>query len=310
MGKGFRRVRIAYRPARARYRTRAAASAVGPLLAVAAAIGLAVWGGLAARDAWSRADWIRVRSVVVAPLAGTDGAAPDGFERAVGVRPGDSLLSFSSGATAERLQEQFPELADVRVRRTLSGGVNVRFQRRQAAAKVWNDGEWMGMDDVGGLFPLRVFAPEDAPPPEEKGRPLPILAGVPPGPAARPVLAFVGILQRLPQPWARGFYKMKLTSSGDALLFLKDGPVVRWGDVTSDEARVSAKADRLERVLRDPRLAAGAATVRFVDDRRLAVKLKETADADQPPLDVEEKPKHRKKKNPPPADSTTDADGR
>ena len=59
-----------------------------------------------------------------------------------------------------------------------------------------------------------------------------------------------------------------------AWLFLKDGPVVRWGDAVSDETLVFAKAERLERVLRDPRLAAGAETVRFVDDRRLAVKPK------------------------------------
>jgi cell division septal protein FtsQ len=270
------RVRVAFRPARARYRTRAAASAIKPLMTAAAAGALAVYLAFLARDAWVKADWLRVRAVKVASLGG-DAAPPDGFERAVGIGAGDPLFGFSTGRTADRLHEQFPELAQVRVRRTLSGGVEVLFRRRQARAKVWEDGAWLGMDEDGELFPMRVFAPEDAPP-DDGARPLPILADVPTGAAARPALAFVGILQRLPQPWARGFYKMKLVSSGEAVLFLKDGPAVRWGEVTEDEARVNAKAERLERVLRDPHLsvAGGASSVRFVDDRRLAVKLKDT----------------------------------
>jgi hypothetical protein len=295
VGKSFRQVRVAYRPARARYRTRAYASAVRPLLSVVAVAGLSVWGFFAARNLWGRLGWARVRQVVVAPL-GSDMAPPEGFERAVGIRPGDSLFGFSADGTAVRLHEQFPELAQVRVHRALSGDVDVFYRRRQAQAKVWKDGEWMGMDGTGDLFPLRVFAPEDAPP-EDKGRPMPILAGVPAGAAARPVLAFVGILQRLPQTWARGFYKIKLAPSGDALLFIKDGPLVRWGDAAPDEPRVLAKAERLERVLHDPRLAAGAESVRFVDDRRLAARPKSAVDDAKE--DAPEKPRARKKKSPP-----------
>jgi hypothetical protein len=274
-----RRLRVAYRPARARYRTRAAASVLRPVLLLTALGGGLAWGGGQAREAWQRAAWNRIRAVEVAPASLQDGTPPEGFQRAVGLSAGQPTFGFSARDTAKRLQTQFPELARVRVRRTLNGGVKVVYHRRRAAAKVWSDGQWLGMDPDGGLFPLRVFAPEDAPPenvlPEERSRPLPIFANVPAGPAAAPSLAFVELLRRLPQPWARGFYKMKLTSGGQALLFLKEGPLVHWGDVTADEARVLAKAERLERVLRDPRTAGGVETARFVDDRRIAVKPKQ-----------------------------------
>lgn len=271
-----RRLRVAYRPAHARYRTRAAASVVKPIFFLAVLAGGGAWGSTAARDAWARATWTRVKNVAVAPVSLRDGNPPEGFQRAIGIQPGDSFFTFSSGKTAERLEAQFPELDDVRIRRTLSGGVRVLFQRRRAAAKVWENGQWLGMDERGGVFPLRVFAPEDAPPPnvlpEESSRPLPILANVAAGPSARPILGFVEILRRLPQPWARGFYKMKMTPAGEALLYLKGGPVLLWGDVTRDEARIQAKSERLERVLHDPRLAEGVESVRFVDDRRIAAK--------------------------------------
>jgi cell division septal protein FtsQ len=200
------------------------------------------------------------------------------LERALGVSVGDSLFGFSAGGTEKRLRLQFPELKSVQVGRTLAAQVRVVYLRRRAAAKVWDNGQWLGMDEEGGVFPLRVFAPEDAPPegilPEERTRPLPILSGVSPGPSARAALEFAGILRRLPQPWARTFYKMKLASSGEAVLFLKDGPVVRWGEPAPEEAVVQAKAERLERALRHPRLAGGAESVRFVDERRIAVKPK------------------------------------
>ena len=281
-----RSVRVAYRPARARYRTRAAASVLKPLILIAAGAAVLAWGAGAAREAWGRAAWTRVRGVTVVPAALQDGAPPDGLERAAGISAGDSLFGFSSLAADRRLRTQFPELEEVRVRRTLEGRVRIVFRRRRAAAKVWDDGQWLGMDEEGGLFPLRVFVPEGDSPGEdssggapplsalERNAPLPILSGVPAGPAARPALAFLDLFQRLPQPWAKGFYKMKLAPSGEAALFFKDGPLVRWGEVVVDEGVVFAKADRLERVLRDPRLKGGAESVRFVDDRRLAVKPK------------------------------------
>gem|GEM_PF-2402776 len=274
----MRRNRVALRPARARYRTRAAVSLAKPLVILAAGAGALFWGGSAARQAWIRADWNRVRAVILVPGAPQDGTVPDGMERALGIGAGDPLFGFSAGATERRLQLQFPELKSVRVRRTLDGKVRVVYLRRRAAAKVWDNGQWLGMDEEGGVFPLRVFAPEDAPPegllPEEGRQPLPIVSGVPPGPAARGPLEFAGILRRLPQPWARTFYKMKLAPSGEAVLFLKDGPVVRWGEPVPEEAVVQAKAERLERALRHPRLTGGAESVRFVDDRRIAVKPK------------------------------------
>ncbi len=272
---------MAYRPARARYRTRAAASVLKPLLLIAVGAAVLAWGAGAAREAWGRAAWTRVRGVAVVPATLQDGAPPEGFERAAGLSVGDSLFGFSTLATDRRLRSQFPELAEVHVRRTLHGGVRIVFQRRRAAAKVWNDGQWLGMDEEGGLFPLRVFAPEEdslggEPPLSalEKNAPLPILSGVPAGAAARPVLVFLDIFRRLPQPWAKSFYKMKLAPSGEAVLYFKDGPLLRWGEIVVDEGVVFAKAERLERVLRDPRLKDGAESVRFVDDRRLAVKPK------------------------------------
>lgn len=276
-----RRLKAAFRPARARYRTRAAASRLGPaVLLVAAAAGLS-WGALRARDAWARAAFFRVSAVAVEPFSLQDGAPPEGFARAVGLSPGDPLFGFSARALTARLERDFPELGEVRVRRGWGGGVRVLFARRRAAAKVWLDGQWMGMDAEGGVFPLRVFAPEEAPPenllPEERVRPLPILAGASAGAQGRQAAALLAVLARLPQPWARGFYKMKVSPSGEATLFLKDGPSVLWGDLSADERRAAAKSDRLERVLRHPRLGGAApASVRFVDDRRVAVTPKET----------------------------------
>jgi hypothetical protein len=188
------------------------------------------------------------------------------------------LFGFSAGAKERMIRTKFPELKSVQVKRTFDGRVRVVYLRRHAAAKIWDNGQWLGMDEEGGVFPLRVFAPEDAPPegllPEDRSQPLPIFSGVLPGPPARGALEFAAILRRLPQPWARSFYKMKLAPSGEVILFLKDGPVVRWGEPVTDEAVVQAKAERLERVLRHPRLAGGAETVRFVDERRIAVKPK------------------------------------
>ena len=102
-----------------------------------------------------------------------------------------------------------------------------------------------------------------------------ILTNAPTGAEARPYMDFVSLVGKMPAPWARGFYKMKITLAAEAVLFLKDGLVVYWGAPSTDEEIVQAKAGRLERVLNDPRLGGAAPErVRFVDDRRLAVKLK------------------------------------
>jgi hypothetical protein len=273
-----RRVKVAFRPARARYRTKAAVSVIKPLLALAVVAGALVWGVGTVRDVMTRSQWLRVSTVEIAPLALQDGTPPEGFDRAMGVKPGDSQFSFSARRLRKRLRAQFPELATVRVRRGLDGTVTILYARRVAVAKVWDKGQWLGMDMDGGVFPMRVFTPEDAPPenalPGESARPLPILSGVPSGDAARPYLEFVGLLQRLPQSWTRGFYKMKIAPSGRGTLYFKDGPTVVWGTPAPSEDVVRVKADRLARVLRDPRLVDGVETARFVDDRRIAVKPK------------------------------------
>lgn len=279
-----RRVRVALRPARARYRTRrVATSLLKPAVVLLLTAGTLAWGTGAVRETLSSAQWTRVQGVEIVPLSLQDGTPPEGFDRAIGLSAGDSQFAFSTWKISRRLLDQFPELERVRARRSLDGRVRVFFSRRRAVAKVWEGGQWLGMDKEGDLFPFRVFAPEEAPPealmPEERLRPLPILAGVPPGSLARPYLEFADLLRRLPESWVRGFYKMKLTPSGNGLLYLKEGEVVHWGRPLPLPTLVQEKSRRLERVLKDARVAEGVDVARFVDDRRIAVKLKKESDA-------------------------------
>jgi hypothetical protein len=110
------------------------------------------------------------------------------------------------------------------------------------------------------LFPLAA--------PDEK---LPILAGVPAGERARPVLSFLEGLAGA-QPWVETLYKLKLDP--DLVLFLRDGAQVHWGELPADPGVLRAKALRLQRVLQDDALKPGAEYIRFVDDKRIAVKVK------------------------------------
>lgn len=264
-----RRHRATFRASHARYRWRLLGRGLFLWTQRAFFLGLAAWLGSLGYAAWTRAEWLRVRNVEVAP------GAPEGLAGRVGVSAGDHLFGFKAREVEARLRAAYPELALARVRRSWDGSVRVAVGRRAAAAKVFRDGEWFGMDAAGALFPLRLAGTEDAPPDDPAARRLIILAGVPEGEAALPALAFARRIQSLTDPWARRFYKMKLLPGGETALFLKDGPPVTWGPLDVDEARVKAKSARLDRVLRHPALAGGAEYARFVDDRRIAVKPKE-----------------------------------
>jgi cell division septal protein FtsQ len=259
-----------------KYRSRTAARSLKPLFFMAAAAASLVWAGATLRDWWNRAEIFTVRRVTI------PSEAPAGMDRALGVAAGDRLFGFSPRETARRLHTQFPELASVRVRRGLAGDVRLEIQRRRPRARLWKDGQWYGMDGEGLLFPMRIFGPEDAPVEAQEGKGLVILAGAAGGASAVPFLDFMELVGRLPQSWARGFYKMKLAPAGEAVLFLKDGPAVHWGEPAADALVIQAKAERLERVLKDERLLLGVETVRFVDDRRLAVKPKEEKKEEDP----------------------------
>ncbi len=227
---------------------------------------VALWSGLilagvfmsrAGYEFWRESAWFRIKNIQVDPKA------PAGLAQSLGLKVGGHSFGFSASILEARLANSYPELSAVNVRRWWDGGVRVSVKRRVPRVRVPDGAQWLGMDDTGTLFPLRspVVAPET----------LPILSGVA-GPAAIPVMNFIERLKEQDLAWTRRLMKIKADADGDVFLFLDDGTPVYWGPVPLSDAILKKKASRLERVLKDDSLAAGAAYVRFVDDARIAVK--------------------------------------
>lgn len=232
-------------------------------------LALAGWLGGLGYAFWIRSPYLRLQDVEIGP------DAPAGFAQRIGLSTGDHLFGFSSGRLAQRLEEEFPQLAEVKIWRGLDRRLHVAVQKRRPAARVWQeDRGWFGMDRAGVLFPLEG--------PEERYQGLPILAGVPGGKAADAALIFLERLRGAEASWAKRLAKVKVSPYGEATLYLEDGTPVVWGPLAEDKAVTDAKTGRLERVFQDEACAGGLEYARFVDDRRVVVKPASPPEADEP----------------------------
>lgn len=244
------------RKSRLLYRSRAVAQTVWSGTRVLLAIGLAVWSIAGLRVLWREAPWLKVKTVTLS------GSAPSGLVKASGVAPGVHLFSFSEDSVRNNVVKVYPEIAGVRVRRSWGGDVRLSAELRKPQARVFDGKSWLAVDAEGTVFRLSDAASAEA---------LPVLVAAD---AKQTVglLSFIKRLSVLDVEWPRGLQKVKANTPPDALLVLRDGMPVYWGDMDPSDDVLRRKAARLERVLRDPSLASGAEYVRFVDDARIAVK--------------------------------------
>jgi cell division septal protein FtsQ len=176
------------------------------------------------------------------------------------------LFGFSIKNIETRLESEFSELADVSVSRGWNRGVLVEVRRRIPVARVPDGEGWSAMDDAGALFPLDAtrFPPEK----------LTVLVGSPTGLAARPYLDFLRRIRSEKLEWAGRTRKIKIGTGTEATLLFSDETPVFWGDVREKENVFHEKAARLDSVLKNELLKAGADYIRFVNDYRLVVKPK------------------------------------
>ncbi len=222
-------------------------------------LALAGWLGGLGYAFWARSPHLRLRDVSISP------DAPAALAQRIGLSAGDHIFGFSARALERRLEEEFPQLAQVTIRRGLDRGLRVTVQKRRPAARLWQEEKgWFGMDRAGVVFPLEG--------PEERYQGLPVLAGVPGGKAADAALAFLERLQNAESAWTRRLAKVKASPYGEATLYLEDGAAVVWGPLAEDKAVTDAKIARLERVFQDEAAAGGLEYARFVDERRVVVK--------------------------------------
>jgi cell division septal protein FtsQ len=237
--------KVVLRQSRARYQRRRFGHLFFVLTKQAVFGGLVLWGAVAAHGFWNTSPWFHVTDVRV------EGLAPNGFHKRVGVVAGDHLFRFSAVTTQNRLLREFPEIAPVDIRRGFNRAVYFSVQKRRAVAKVFRGGAWQGVDGEGHLFPL------------DSSEALVTLGeGVP--------VSFLQDLLSLKEPWVRRLQELKMDSVGSVVLVLHDCPWVAWGPPLLNKR----KAIRLGRVLQDPALAAGADTIKFVENHRLVVKPK------------------------------------
>lgn len=250
-----RRHKVTVRRSHAAYRWRSMAESLTALARALLFVGSAAALAWGAHRFWTRSQSLAVESVRV------EGDAPAGFAEALGVKAGQPLFGFHRRALEQRLRASFPALSTVRVERGWDRAVRVTVVRRTPEARILSDGRWSGVDETGALFPL-----------PDEGAGLPVLA-LPADPAVRAAaLAFLAGLRNTKERWTEGLYKIKMSSDGDAVLYLAGDTPVQWGAPDADAAVLGPKARRLARVLAAPEGAGGFDYIRFVDDRRVAAK--------------------------------------
>ncbi|MBL0348963.1 MAG: FtsQ-type POTRA domain-containing protein [Elusimicrobia bacterium] len=250
-----RRHKVTVRRSHAAYRWRSLAESLAALsralLFVGSAAALA-WG---AHRFWTRSRSLSIEAVRV------DGDAPPGFAEALEIKAGQPLFGFHRRALEQRLRAAFPALSTIHLQRGWDRTVRVTVVQRTPEARALSDGSWWGIDRTGTLFPL-----------PGEGAGLPVLA-LPDDPAVRAhALAFLAGLRNTKERWTEGLYKIKMSSDGDAVLYLAGDTPVQWGAPDADAAVLGPKARRLARVLAAPEGAGGFEYIRFVDDRRVAAK--------------------------------------
>jgi hypothetical protein len=231
------------------------------LVFIGSAAGLA-WG---VHSLWTHAPGLTVTRVVA------EGPAAQELEKALGVRPGQPLWSFSARERAQHLLTLFPHLGEVRVSRTWTRAVRVTGIPRAAVARRLDADRWMGVDIAGCSFPLT-----------DAGTGLLIFTGSADPAATGRAMAWLTDLRKTKEPWTESLYKIKMSSDGDLLLFLTGDTRVFWGAPDRSEEILGPKARRLTKVMAAPEGAAGYDTLRFVDDRRVVAHPR-ASDEGRPP---------------------------
>jgi cell division septal protein FtsQ len=264
----LKRHRVKLRKSYVRHRFKTAAQTTWTWSRRLAFLVFGVWAAQSVNTFWVTSPQFRIKQVLLDP------GAPATLTGRLGIKTGDHFWTFSAQGIAARLKSEFPELSDVRVSRRLDRGVHVTVKRRVPVGRVPDGENWLAMDEAGALFPLdatRVL-------PEK----LVVLSGVPTGSAAKPYLDFLKRVKALNFTWAAQLHKVKTGTGAEATIFLKDETPVFWGDVREDERIFSQKAARLEAVLKNEDLKAGAEYIRFVNDYRLVVKPKNADERSAP----------------------------
>lgn len=257
--KQRRRQKVALRKSHLRYRWGALLHSFWVVGRWGLAAALAVWMVGTLHLVWRDADWFKVRRVMVDP------EAPANLAQALPVKTGDHLFGFSPNETGLALERKFPGLSEVSVRRWWDGSVRVSVEKRKPVARMFDGEKWLGLDAQGVLFPLTE--------PGDSWMGLPVYAGAA-GRRAVPVIQFFAALKETEIPWTKRLVKFRAASSSHIFLYLEDGTPLYWGGLPEEERLLRQKARRLERVLQDEMLAGGVAYARFVDNTRIAVKLK------------------------------------
>lgn len=250
---------MAVRKSRVAYQWRSLAQGLARVakgtLFLGSAVGLA-WG---AAHLWNSSTVLRISQVTV------EGPALPGWAEHPPLKAGQSLFSFSARRLERRLLERYPQLEAVRVRRRWDRGVTLALLPRTPVARVSGSDGWKGVDRSGVVFPI-----------DNRGAGLPLIVSASPQDPLAPALAFLALLRATKEPWTEGLNKIRMSPDGEAVLQLADDLPIYWGDVVLEGRLVTAKARRLGHVLTAPEADAGLAHVRFVDDRRVIIKLNPT----------------------------------
>jgi len=250
-----RRHKVTVRRSHAAYRWRTFAESLAALIRAILFLGSAAALAVGAHWFWTRSQSLAIGAVRL------EGVPPAGFRDALGLQPGQPLFGFHRRDLEKRLRAAFPALASVRLERQWDRTVRVTVVPRIPRARVLADGRWRGVDDSGALFPL-----------PDEGAGLPVFA-LPDDSAVRAnALAFLKGLRDTKEGWTEGLYKIKMSSDGDAVLYLAGDTPVQWGAPDAAAGVLGPKARRLSRVLAAPEGAGGFEYIRFVDDRRVAAK--------------------------------------
>jgi cell division septal protein FtsQ len=263
----LRRHKVTVRRSHVRYRFRTAAQTAASATLKLAVATVLIWGGYRGYRFWQESPYLRVQAVRV------QADVPENFAARVRLKPGRHLFSFSAPDLERRLEGEFPELSDVRVRRRFDRGVDVRAEWRVPAARVADGEAWRGVDAGGTLFPLLASRQDLAS--------LTILADAGEGRTVAPALEFLARLKALDEPWVERLLKLKPGPGGEATLYLSDPVAVRWGPMSADGDVLRRKSARLEAVLAQGP-AGSLEYVRFVTEDRVAVKEAEPVRAEKP----------------------------
>lgn len=171
--------------------------------------------------------WLAVDTVEV---RGTSRLSPDEVRAAVGLEPGTPLARIRTGDVAEAVRT-LPPVADVTVRRSWPGTVEIAVREREVVAGVARNGR-VELVDAGGL----AFATVPALPPGAVR-----LQTAEPGPDDPATLAALQVVQALPAALRGQVASVEASSASTVALRLRSGKQVVWG-APGDTATKAAAA--------------------------------------------------------------------